>query len=112
MASCLTVVVLSEGKGGSGEARRRDKFNRPPRKQQAAPEFPANRTTEANHMEKTYNTAKQEAARLTISIRSFRDMVRNGIVPHYAIGRRQVFCPQDTDRALDARFRKEAPMPA
>ena len=60
---------------------------------------------------KRYTNAEAEAQRIGVCLRSFRQLVRRGLVPSYRVGRRIVLVAEEVDRALEARFRREAPVP-
>jgi excisionase family DNA binding protein len=60
---------------------------------------------------KRYVGVEVEVERTGICERTFRDLVRQGLIPSYRIGRRRVlFVQEEVDRALEARFRREAPV--
>jgi len=62
---------------------------------------------------KRYVNVETEVKRTGICERTFRDLLRRGLIPSYRIGRRRVLLVQEeVDRALEARFRREAPVPA
>ena len=62
---------------------------------------------------KSYVDVETEVKRTGICERTFRDLVRRGLIPSYRIGLRRVLLVQEeVDRALEARFRREAPVPA
>ena len=62
---------------------------------------------------KRYVDVETEVERTGICERTFRDLVRRGLIPSYRIGLRRVLLVQEeVDRALEARFRREAPVPA
>ena len=62
---------------------------------------------------KRYVGVETEVERTGICERTFRDLVRRGLIPSYRIGlRRVVLVQEEVDRALEARFRREAPVPA
>ena len=62
---------------------------------------------------KRYVDVEAEVERTGICERTFRDLVRRGLIPSYRIGLRRVLLVQEeVDRALEARFRREAPVPA
>ena len=60
---------------------------------------------------KRYVGVEVEVERTGICELTFRDLVRRGLIPSYRIGRRRVlFVQEEVDRALEARFRREAPV--
>jgi excisionase family DNA binding protein len=62
---------------------------------------------------KRYTSIEAEALRLGLSLRTFSDLVRRGVVPSYRIGRRRILLvAEEIDRALEERFRREAPQAA
>jgi len=61
---------------------------------------------------KTYATIKQESRRLGISERHFRAMLCGRQIPSYKVGRRRLCVPQETDRALELKFRRGVAVPA
>jgi excisionase family DNA binding protein len=64
-------------------------------------------------MPKTYASVEDEMRRLRICERTFRKLVRLGLIPSYRpSGRRILLVPEEVDAALEARFRREAPQPA
>jgi excisionase family DNA binding protein len=64
-------------------------------------------------MAKNYVSVDDEVKRLGICERTFRKLVRLGLVPSYRpSGRRILLVPEEVDAALESRFRREAPQPA
>jgi excisionase family DNA binding protein len=58
-----------------------------------------------------YVDVETEVERIGICERTFLDLVRRGLIPSYRIGRRRLlFVQEEVDRALEARFRREAPV--
>jgi excisionase family DNA binding protein len=55
---------------------------------------------------------KDELGRVPVCERTFRALIRKGIIPSYRPGRRILLVPDEVDRAIAARFRREAPQPA
>ena len=61
---------------------------------------------------KSYVSVKDELGRVPVCERTFRDLIRQGIIPSYKFGRRRILLvAEEVDRALAARFRREAPLP-
>lgn len=64
-------------------------------------------------MPKQYVSVKDEVKRLTVCERTFRKWVRQGVIPSYKPSpRRILLVPEETDAAMESRFRREAPQPA
>lgn len=60
---------------------------------------------------KRYVNVETEVERTGICERTFRDLLRRGLIPSYRIRRRVLLVQAEVDRALEARFRREAPVP-
>jgi excisionase family DNA binding protein len=62
---------------------------------------------------KSYVSVKDELGRVPVSERTFRDLIRRGIIPSYRVGLRRILLVSgEVDRALEAWFRREAPLPS
>lgn len=60
---------------------------------------------------KSYVDVETEVKRTGICERTFRDLLRRGLIPSYRIRRKVLLVQAEVDRALETRFRREAPMP-
>ena len=60
---------------------------------------------------KRYVDVETEVERTRICERTFRDLLRRGLIPSYRIRRKVLLVQEEVDRALEARFRREAPVP-
>lgn len=60
---------------------------------------------------KRYVDVEAEVERTGICERTFRDLLRRGLIPSYRIRRKVLLVQAEVDRALETRFRREAPMP-
>ena len=60
---------------------------------------------------KRYVDVETEVERTGICERTFRDLLRRGLIPSYRIRRKVLLVQEEVDRALEARFRREAPVP-
>jgi len=60
---------------------------------------------------KRYVNVETEVERTGICERTFRDLLRRGLIPSYRIRRKVLLVQEEVDRALEARFRREAPVP-
>lgn len=60
---------------------------------------------------KRYVNVETEVKRTGICERTFRDLLRHGLIPSYRIRRKVLLVQEEVDRALEARFRRAAPMP-
>ena len=60
---------------------------------------------------KRYVNVETEVKRTGICERTFRDLLRRGLIPSYRIRRKVLLVQEEVDRALEARFRREAPVP-
>lgn len=59
---------------------------------------------------KSYVNVDTEVKRTGICERTFRDLLRRGLIPSYRIRRKVLLVQEEVDRALEARFRREAPI--
>ena len=67
----------------------------------------------ANVSAKCYVSIKSELGRVPLCERTFRDLIRRGIIPSYRINlRRILLVSEEVARAIEARFRREAPLPS
>jgi excisionase family DNA binding protein len=70
-------------------------------------------TSTANGSAKCYVSFKSELGRVPLCERTFRDLIRRGIIPSYKMGlRRILLVSEEVDRAIEARFRREAALPS
>jgi excisionase family DNA binding protein len=60
---------------------------------------------------KRYVNVETEVKRTGICERTFRELLRRGLIPSYRIRRKVLLVQEEVDRALEARFRREAPVP-
>jgi excisionase family DNA binding protein len=58
---------------------------------------------------KRYTNVEAEAQRIGVCLRSFRQLVRRGLVPSYKVGRRILLVAEEVDRALEEQFRRGKP---
>jgi excisionase family DNA binding protein len=58
---------------------------------------------------KRYTNVEAEAQRIGVCLRSFRQLVRRGLVPSYKVGRRILLVAEEVDRALEQQFRRGTP---
>ena len=64
-------------------------------------------------MPKQYVFVEDEVKRLKVCERTFRKWVRQGLIPSYKPSTRRILLvPEETDLAMEQRFRREAPQPA
>lgn len=59
---------------------------------------------------KSYVNVDTEVKRTGICERTFRDLLRRGLIPSYRIRRKVLLVQEEVARALEARFRREAPI--
>ena len=68
---------------------------------------------EETQMPKQYVFIEDEVKRLKVCERTFRKWLRQGLIPSYRpSSRRILLVPEETDAAMESRFRREAPQPA
>ena len=66
----------------------------------------------ASSSAKRYVRVKDMLKSIPVGERTFRGLIRQGIIPSYRVGRRRiVLVAEEVDRAFEARFRREAPLP-
>ena len=62
---------------------------------------------------KRYSSVEEEAQRLGICLRTFRGLIRRGVIPSYRIGRRRILLvAEEIDRVLEDKFLRGSPQPA
>lgn len=71
-----------------------------------------NNNDTASGSAKRYVRIKDMLKHIPVCERTFRELIRLGQIPSYRVGRRRiVLVAEEVDRAFEARFRREAPLP-